>query len=113
MSTGLYGLIYTSSYIISETATLLLIRTNFNQQILDKFWSYIYGSKRFIRVLPWTAEIEKWTFDLYKSVNAQIKTKKEFRSFIDVSNIIYCQQNKIETIISFDGHFEGFLKQLQ
>ncbi|HME50594.1 MAG TPA: hypothetical protein VKM55_00115 [Candidatus Lokiarchaeia archaeon] len=34
-------------------------------------------------------------------------------SFTDSSAIIECQKQKIGKIVSFDGHFEGFLEQLR
>lgn len=109
MSKGNFGLIYTSPLVISETATLILVRTNNNQALLEKFHSYLYGPKKFIRIIPWTAHIEEFTWELFLDVNKKIKERRNWLSFVDVSNIAYCRQNQIQNIASYDNHFDAFL----
>ena len=109
MSKGKFGLIYTSPLIVAEAATLLMVRTNNNQALLEKFYSYLYGPKRFIRILPWTEKIEELTWKLFLEINEKTKERKNWLSFVDISNIVYCRQNQIQNIASYDIHFDAFL----
>ncbi|QEE16274.1 type II toxin-antitoxin system VapC family toxin [Promethearchaeum syntrophicum] len=112
MSSGQFGLIYTSNAIITETATLLLVRTNHNMEIIEEFYSLLYGLNKFVRILTWSSEIEEKSWNMFKSVNLNAKSKKEIMSFVDVSNIIFCKEFQIEFMGSFDHHFDGFLKRI-
>jgi len=112
MSTGKFGLIYTSPFVITEAATLILVRTNNNQELLKKFHSNLYGPKRFVRVLPWTVQIEELTWNLFQEVNPKVKLRKNWLSFVDASNIVYCRHNQIQNIASYDSHFDAFLTRI-
>jgi predicted nucleic acid-binding protein len=112
LGAGQYGLIYSSPYIVSEVATLLFIRSNFNQNILDDFYSDLYGATKFVSILPWSLDLEQKTWELFKKVNKSIQTKKELLSFADISNIIYCREYQIDKIVSYDSHFDGFLMRI-
>jgi len=112
LGTGQYGLIYSSPYIVSEGATLLLIRTKFNQNILNDFYSDLYGTTKFVSILPWSIEIEQKTWELFKKVNKSIRTKKEFMTFTDISSIIYCREYQIDKIVSYDTLFDRFLTRI-
>ncbi len=112
LGTGKYGLIYTSPYIISEVATLILIRTNNNHNLLNDFYSDLYGVTKYVSILPWTMDIEQKIWISFKKINSSAQSKKEIMSFTDVSNIIYCQEYQIDKIISSDTHFDGFLTRI-
>jgi predicted nucleic acid-binding protein len=112
LGTGQYGLIYSSPYIVSEVATLLLIRTSFNQNILDEFYSDLYGVTKFVSILPWSSEIEQKVWELFRKINGNIQSKKELLSFVDVSNIIYCREYQIDKIAAYDSHFDRFLVRI-
>ena len=109
MSEGKFRLIYTSPLVVSETATLLLVRTNNNQTLLKKFYYYLFGPKKFVRMLPWSPQIEELTWDLFLDINSKVKARKNWLSFVDVSNIAYCRHNQIQHIASYDKHFDSFL----
>src|SRR5271157_2388559 len=112
LSQGEYGLIYTSPYIISETATLLLIRTNHNQNLLADFFSDLYGTTKFVSILPWSSEIEQKTRAFFRKHNKSVKTKEKLMSFTDASNVIYCRDYQIEEIATYDSHFDGILTRV-
>ena len=112
MSTGQYGLIYTSNAIIIEAATLLLIRTQSNLEVIEEFYSVLYGLNKFVQILPWTAEIEEKSWKKFKSVNEKAKSNKNIMSFVDISNIIFCEEFQIEFLCSYDPHFDGFLTRI-
>lgn len=113
LATGNYGLIYTSSFVISETATLLLIRTENNHQLLEEFFQLMFGSKQFCKILHSTPEIDKQIYQQFQKFNQNLRKKSHFKSFVDVSNIVFCQNNKIENIVAFDSHFEGHLTLIE
>lgn len=112
LGTGQYGLIYSSSFIIDEAATLILFRTNNNQDTIQEFFSYFFGNEPFIELLPWSIEIEQDTILAFQKFNQKAKNKKEWLSFTDVSNIVFCQNYKIDNIATFDSHFKGFLTEI-
>ena len=112
MSTGQFGLIYTSSAIIIEATTLLLVRTKINMEIIDEFYSLLYGLNKFVQILPWTTEIEENSWKKFKSINKNAKSKKEIMSFVDISNIIFCKEFQIEFLCSYDHHIDGFLTRI-
>lgn len=112
MSSGKYGLIYTSPFIIAETATLILVRTRNNQKIIEAFFDLLYGSQSFIRILPWSGRLETKTCELFKKVNKQAQLKKDYMSYVDISNISYCKENQIDNLASFDSHFDSFITRI-
>lgn len=112
MSIGKYGLVYTSPFVISESATLLLLRSHNNQLLLKNFHSYFYGANKFIRILSWTSRIEELTWVKFFEINKNLKDKKDWLSFVDISNIVYCQQHQIQNIASYDNHFDAFLVRI-
>ena len=59
LSQGAYGLIYSSPYVISETSTLLMVRTQNNENLIENFFSDLYGNTKFISILPWSSQIER------------------------------------------------------
>lgn len=109
LGTGQFGLIYSSLYIVSEVATLLFIRTNFNLHIINDFYSDLYGDTKFVAILPWSLGLEQKIWDLFKKVSKSVQNKKDFLSFTDISSIIYCREYQIDKIASFDSHFDRFL----
>ncbi|NMC05570.1 MAG: type II toxin-antitoxin system VapC family toxin [Candidatus Lokiarchaeota archaeon] len=108
---GTFGLVYTSMYVVAETATIFLVRTNNNMMLIDDFSSLLYGPDKICIVLPWNEELDAKAWDLFRSANKKAKSKKEWLSFIDCTIIRYCQERQIVTIASFDGHFEPFLER--
>ncbi len=111
MSQGMYGLIYTSPYIIAEASTLLLIRTHNHPRRLEKFETLLFGPKKFIRILAWSPIIDVEIFKLFRDLNAA-KSDKQYLSFIDVSNIYLCRHYQIEKIVSYDAYFDAFLTRI-
>ncbi|MHA1798947.1 MAG: type II toxin-antitoxin system VapC family toxin [Candidatus Helarchaeota archaeon] len=112
ISTGKFGLIYSSPLVISEAATLLLIRTKNNQDLINDFFRLLYGDNQFVRILSWSKEIELKTWNFFKSVNKKAKSKREYMSFVDASNVVFCREYNIDNIITFDRHFDNFLIRL-
>ena len=112
ISTGKYGLLYTSNFVIVETATLVAVRTLGNPIILKDLEELIWGENKLAEVLRVTSDNEKRIWELFVKINTNFKTKKDFLSFVDVSNIILAEEYQITKIVSFDQHFDGFMDRL-
>lgn len=97
-------------YVISETSTLLFLRTKSNIALLHDFYGDLYEESKYITVLPWTALLEKKIWVKYFEVNKEFTPKKEALSFTDVSNLVYCEEYQINNIATYDDHFNAFLK---
>jgi predicted nucleic acid-binding protein len=111
MAGGIHGLIYTSTMVIAETATLILARTNNSNRVIEKFHEMFKGTTRFIRVLDVSSTMLEDVWSLFNNHNKKAKTKKEYLSFVDASNIFLCRRNEIEKIASFDGDFDAYLQR--
>ena len=112
MAGGTHGLIYTSTFVIAETSTLILARTNNSNKIIAKFHEMFQGTTRFIRVLDVCSNVLDDIWNLFINHNKKAKTKKEYLSFIDASNVFLCRRNEIEKIASFDGDFDAYLQRV-
>ncbi len=112
MAGGIHGLIFTSTFVIAETATLVLVRTSNNNRILDKFHEMFSGSTRVVRMLEVNVAIQEEIWALFKNHNKKAKTKKEYLSFVDASNVVLCRRNEIDKIASFDGDFDAYLQRV-
>jgi predicted nucleic acid-binding protein len=113
MAQGEFGLIYTTPYIISETSTLILVRTNNNSNLIHDFYELLFGSDKFVRILSWKEELDKKIWNFFITFNSKAKTNKEWLSFVDCSNIIYCKERNIENIATYDGNIASFLNVFQ
>lgn len=112
ISSGEFGLIYTSSYVISETATINLLRTHNNPTTLIAFWDLLNGKKKFIRIFESDPHINKLAWDIFMTHNRKAKEKKNYLSFVDATNIAICRENGISNILAVDGDFDGYLNRL-
>ena len=112
LSQGDHGLLYTSSFIISEATTLVAIRTNSHIKILEFLGKYIWGKERIATILPFDSELERQTWELFKKINTTDLKDKKPMSFVDVSSVILCKHHQIDKIVSFDSHFDRFLERI-
>ena len=112
ISTGEYGLIYTSSFVIAESTLVLLLRTNINTKIVEKLREKLYGPQKIVEILPWNAFLEIKCWDMFLNHNRTAKSKKEILSFVDASSIILCQELLITKIVAFDGDFDPYLNRI-
>ena len=108
---GIYGQLYTSPFIMAEAASLVAIRTHKNPSALQKIQELFTGDLTFATSLKITELIltKTWKFFIDMNVSEKSKDKRKFLSFVDCSNIIFCQEHQIENILAFDGDFYGWL----
>ena len=112
ISTGESGLIYTSSLIISEATSLILIRTHNNSIILNAFWEFLYGEDKFIRIIYPSSNLITQSKHIFTAHNKNVKEKRNYLSFVDASNIAICREFQILSIIATDGDFKPYLNIL-
>jgi predicted nucleic acid-binding protein len=113
MATGNQGLLYTSTYVIAETATIILVRTANDPRLIEKFYGMVEGAAPFARIIDIDKNglIDVWA--LFKAHNKNAKAKNEYLSFVDASNIVLCRRNDIQRIASFDGDFEPYIQRIE
>jgi len=112
LSQGDHGLLYTSSFIISEATTLVAIRTNSHLKVLDFLGKSIWGKEKIATILPFDSELERQTWKLFKKINTTVLKNKKPMSFVDISSVILCKHHQIDNIVSFDSHFDRFLERI-
>lgn len=115
INTGYYGEIYTSWFVMMESATLVAIRTLQNEMAIEKIRSIFIGDLKLALFLEFTPKIMTDTWDLFTKANRlnSPPSKKKILSLVDASNIIFCKSHGIENIVAFDGDFQGWLTQIQ
>ncbi len=112
LSNGIYGLIYTSSLIISEASTLLAVRTNNNERVLNLLGEYLWGEQKIATILPYQQSLETEIWNLFMKVNTTDLKYEKPMSFVDLSSVLLCQHHQIRNIVSFDPHFDKFLSRI-
>ncbi len=103
-------LFFTNQYLISETLTVVLIRSKmislvkeFKNELLEKY-------QKIIRIKYIGKEWEKDIYDLF--INQSI-FKGDFLSFSDCSLIVQARKQNIKTIFTFDRAFKQFAKEFK
>lgn len=112
LATGNYGVLYTSYFIINEVATLAAVRSKNDLKVFNHLEKLLWGSEKIASILPFEEDIEQEIWELFKKVNSTDLKHKKSMSFTDISSIILCKTHQIEYIVSFDTHFDGFLKRI-
>jgi len=112
LAIGNYGVLYTSYFIINEVSTLAAVRSKNDLKVFDHLEKLLWGREKIANILSFNSNFELETWELFKKVNTiDLKDKKPM-SFTDISSIILCKHHQIEYIVSFDSHFDGFLRRL-
>ena len=112
LKSGKYGLLYTSNLIIAEATSLAFIRTKGNKEVLSDLYELLWGENRIASRIELDSTLEIVTWNLLNKVNTGLKGKKGFLSFVDVSIIVLAQNKNIDFLVSFDEHFDGFIKRI-
>ncbi|OLS18862.1 MAG: hypothetical protein HeimC3_48000 [Candidatus Heimdallarchaeota archaeon LC_3] len=112
LSTGKYGLLYSTNLVFSEVTTLVYIRTNGNKGVLNDLEELLWGEDKIVIQLFTNTEYEKKTWKLFKKINENIKSKRNFMSFVDTSLLVHAKESNIDYIASFDEEFENHIARL-
>jgi predicted nucleic acid-binding protein len=110
LKTGKYGQVFTSNFIMAESATIVALRTNNNLQAIQTIREFFFGTGQIAIILRLNEDIEREIWALFQKINTP-KAKKAV-SFVDCSNIILCHYYSLEHILSYDPHFDGFLSRI-
>ena len=111
IKSGKFGRIYTSVFVMSETATLVGVRTHNNPKILKGLYSLFIGENKIAVYYRSSKIIEEKAWHLYLKIN--MNPQKKTVSFVDCTNIIFCQKYQLENILSFDSHFDGWINRIK
>ena len=112
LKTGNYVLLYTSNLIISEVITLAFVRSKGNQKVMDNVYNLIWGENRLATRMDVSLVLENETWILFDKLNKDHKNKKGFLSFVDVSILVLAKTKKIDYLVSFDEHFDGYITRI-
>lgn len=108
---GTYGAVYTTNYIMAETATLCAVRSERNPKVLASCKEFFTGALK-IAIIIYVRDVhDEETWKLFQSVNQDPSIKKPL-SFVDCSSIIMARQFRIDHIASFDPHFDAWLTRV-
>lgn len=110
LKSGKFGQIFTSTYIIAETCTLVSTRTRNNPIALKEISDLLKGDKQIASVLRPDDQFESDAMKLFIKINKN--SKKKAISFVDCSNIIFCRNRAIDNILTYDRHFDAWLTRL-
>ncbi|MHA1380449.1 MAG: type II toxin-antitoxin system VapC family toxin [Candidatus Helarchaeota archaeon] len=114
LKTGKFGQIYTSNLIMTESVTLVAIRTKKHPKAMKRIKELFIDDFQIAILLRSDLEIEKKTWEIFLKINKETNTveKSKTISFTDCSNISLCRHYNIDNIISFDSHFDGWLTRI-
>lgn len=98
----------TSSLVVNETYTLINARTRGNNKALKDLDQLFWEEDRFFRIIHFVEDdYIKISEILYKNTSP-----KRVLSFVDASLIYLKHQMNIDSIISFDEHFDNLMKRI-
>ena len=100
---GRGGTVYTSDYVFDETVTLARVRTH-NAEIPLTIGEAIIESNRVI-MLKVDDDVFNQSWDTFREYCGK------GLSFTDCSSIAIVKMHKIDTIFSFDSHFDGIINR--
>ena len=103
---GVYGVAWTSTFVLDELYTFLERKTN-NTQLAIGAVKVVLGEytslKPFVKIYPISIE------NCVQSLNLAEKYSDKRMSFTDLTSILICQNLKIGYIASYDSHFKGLI----
>jgi len=106
---GVYGVAWTSSFILDELYTFLERKTNDTQlaiEVIKVILGEYTSLKPFVKIHPISVENCIQTLDFAE------KYSDKRMSFTDLTSILICQNLKIDCIASYDSHFKGLISMI-
>lgn len=110
LQTGKFGQIFTSSFVMAESATLVASRTKKNSRAMREIKNLFTGNEQIAIILRANEEIEKDSWEIFQKLNTQIKN--QVISYVDCTNISFCRKYLLDNIVSFDPHYDGWLTRI-
>ncbi len=112
LSTGKYGLLYSTNLVFSEIITLVFRRTNGNKLVLQDLEELLWGNDKIAIQLFTNSEYERKTWKFFKRINERVKVKRNFLSFVDTSLLVHAKESNVDYIVSFDEQFENHIARI-
>lgn len=110
LKSGVFGQIYTSFFVMAESATVVGVRTKKHPLALDTIKSYFLGIDQIASILHFDDSHIEPAWNLYFTVNKNRKSR--IISFVDCTNIVLCQFFNVDYILAFETHFDAFLTRI-
>jgi predicted nucleic acid-binding protein len=110
LQTGKFGQIFTSSFVMAESATLVASRTKKDPQAIREIRNFFIGNEQIALILRANEEIESDAWVIFQKLNLRIKNKVV--SYIDCTNIAFCKKYLLDNILSFDPHYNSWLTRI-
>lgn len=110
LQTGKFGQIFTSSFVMAESATLVASRTKKNTQAMRAIKNYFIGNEQIAIILRANEEIEIQSWEIFQKLNIRIKDKVV--SYVDCTNISFCRKYLLDYILAFDPHYDGWITRI-
>ncbi len=112
LKSGSFGQMYTSNFVMAETATIVASRTKGNPLALEKTRQLFAGGLQIATIIRASEQDEEnaWNLFLKISKSKDIRSIEGIVSFVDCTCIVICQSHDIEFIATFDNHFKPWLK---
>ncbi len=111
LNKGTFGQLFTSNYVVTEAVTLSAVRSRQDTRVMSIMRNYFIGELQIATIFYASPQIDAVAWDLFVNVNSGQKGEKII-SFIDCSNVIFCQQHQIPSIVAFDKHYERWLRRV-
>ncbi len=106
---GKYGALFTSNYVLAESATLVAARTNRYRPAMQGIFQLFMGEEQLATIIRPSETAETKARDLFLKINSMEVEKPV--SFVDCLNIVICQQLHVPAIVTFDErHYKAFLR---
>jgi len=109
LKSGKYGQIFTSNFIMAESATIVASTTKNNSIAINEIKKIFTGDERIAIILRANEELEKESWELFQKLN---KKENKVISYVDCTNILFCQKYLLNFILSFDAHYDGWVNRI-
>lgn len=107
-----FGILFTSDMVIAEVMSLGWIRTRGDRKFIADLEALVWGDSKLSKVIFMDAAILEESKGCFTKYNRDATDKANFISFVDVTSIVLCKKLRVDTIISFDDHFDRFLTRV-
>ncbi|GAB4308010.1 MAG: hypothetical protein Kow0069_05900 [Promethearchaeota archaeon] len=107
LKNGSFGHAYTSDQVMCEAATLAAARSRGHLEVIRHVRRLFTGDLKFAKMLNVDDATLRRAWDLFEKVNEDRPRRP--MSFVDCCTIVLCKMRRIESLVSFDEHFDGWI----
>lgn len=110
LHSGKWGVVYTSNFVMAESATLVAVRTKKYEPAMRAMFQLFRGEGQLATLLRVQESTEMKAWDLFFKINSPAGDRPI--SYVDCTNIILCQQAHIPAIVAYDAHYAPWLARI-